>query len=1481
MAQSCVMKPCVKNSKGDIVESRLFNDLLSYLPSRSEATKYYNLARNKEFLAQIEGNVKFDENGEITIEDLIREAHISIDKSKLQQSLQDEVGTQVQDYQDSIRRVISFNKNHSFKESYMAILEETEGKFTVKIVENTLENLEALKKTIEGQELKNRLIFRLAEAGVDVSFIEENYSRYSTINATQNANGLYQLIEFYKYGTTPELAEEAGHFIVGAMTGTPLMERLEKLLTTQVQKEVLGEELNTRFLGHNPKREVAGMLVGRQLATDVETTSTIGKLINRIITAARKIIAKINHDQIKLAKIEAEQIARQMAEDFAYGKLDSSVEKAIQEKETYYHKEFSKQVQCLQQITGKLASLAIELKTIDRDAAAEVDRWITEIESKSQGVESMDLFADNIAAVGIATAIKMIAEFATSDIFQNLAVKVDGLNQEEFMQLLPENAAKLRMYGKFLQYCQLIAEEGKKALKTNPNLYHHAIDYSQAVPEHLNMHKNVNVILDIVTNHRNIENYYNCERLLFTRVCEMFYGAKYINRATRMLWGNKKFEAINPQQYELEEAITHMFADDSIVASFLGTMANSNNFAAQIFDKVLKQANFESQKQTGKLYGKLKAWEDKWITSGKVNSRDLFEIDKDGKLTGNILDYTYITPGQHLLFSSKPTILDWSTYEQDYESQVEEWERQFEEEHPEMLQKAPYIRKLAFANYIKPLKAKWHRVHSKWDQARNCYRPNDEYIDPSNPLGGHRYISTRQSLSKDQADALAEYFVIKQQLDELTGSGMPRHRAPQIRGAMANTVGNYHYEGNSGIKSLGKAIKDKVIEAFCLIPEDVDAQAAGMYKVRHKDEGTLFDLSQRTRSIPLFGIHKITDTSRLSTDLVHSTLAYGAMAYNYTAMSYTANALEVGMEYIENKSEEANNPNWWGSTLWSKISGHKYRPSIGRLRNYLDRYIYGIGLPNIMYKNLCISKLVPAMSRLASLVYLAGNVPGGIVNLSTGTIEMLKEAASNEFFSLKDLGKAWKTIIGSSIGIAEDFVTAEDMSKVNLFIRHFDLINDNDRFFAERYSKGIRMLSNFYEFGIMAPYKTGEYLMQALPYIAMAQRYTLYDSTGKVTTLWDAYKIADDKVTLQLAGPLFKSKEDVARYNELLPLKEIASNALSTKMLWERIESNPELVKFFEDKGLGKRSSLDALSRAVKQEFEKLEFDETQESEFNTKAREVANRMHGVYNKMDKTMAHRDLIGSMFLTMKGYALGLIQRRFGGISNMFKGTEAQEHLGYSVALGGETEGTITTMFKIAMNQRSWEDASLFFQALAFPWMKGFESAMQKRGYSVTQAKNAKRNWGDLFFIGILALIQWLTKPMGNDDDDDDDLIDGHMYYLSMRLLQEQSAYNLPGSMMSEATSLFDAIPAGFSIMRDFWTLGNLMRGDLFYDYYEDEEDPDIRKFFYQKNIPGKAYEGDAKWKTKSLNMIPYVRSIYWAEHPYSAAKNYMYVRESKK
>ena len=240
MGKRCVLNPCIRNPKGEIVESKLFQGLLSYLPSRSEAVKYYGLSKNEGFLASIENEITFDENGEMSLEDLIREAKIDIEQAKLLEKLQKEVGKEVWDFQNAIRKVVQFNKNHPFKNTYMASLAEENGKYTVKIVENNEGNLNHLKSTIANQELKNRLIYRLAEAGVDVSFIEENESRYSTANAVKNSNGLYQLINFYKYGTTPDLAEEAGHFIVGAMNDSPLVERLLNLLTPEVQKEILG-----------------------------------------------------------------------------------------------------------------------------------------------------------------------------------------------------------------------------------------------------------------------------------------------------------------------------------------------------------------------------------------------------------------------------------------------------------------------------------------------------------------------------------------------------------------------------------------------------------------------------------------------------------------------------------------------------------------------------------------------------------------------------------------------------------------------------------------------------------------------------------------------------------------------------------------------------------------------------------------------------------------------------------------------------------------------------------------------------------------------------------------------------------------------------------------------------------------------------------------------------------------------------------------
>ena len=45
MGKSCAIIPRVRNSKGEKVDSKLFKDLLSFLPSRAEARKVYLITK--------------------------------------------------------------------------------------------------------------------------------------------------------------------------------------------------------------------------------------------------------------------------------------------------------------------------------------------------------------------------------------------------------------------------------------------------------------------------------------------------------------------------------------------------------------------------------------------------------------------------------------------------------------------------------------------------------------------------------------------------------------------------------------------------------------------------------------------------------------------------------------------------------------------------------------------------------------------------------------------------------------------------------------------------------------------------------------------------------------------------------------------------------------------------------------------------------------------------------------------------------------------------------------------------------------------------------------------------------------------------------------------------------------------------------------------------------------------------------------------
>ena len=125
MSKSCTILAHVRNSNGEIVESRLFNDLLHYTSNNRELAKeYYAVGTNEEFLSKVRDSDDFqtDENGEITFKSLRKLSNMDLETDKVIQVLNQDIGTGEYAYEDALKRVQEFNGNNSWSDKMQATM---------------------------------------------------------------------------------------------------------------------------------------------------------------------------------------------------------------------------------------------------------------------------------------------------------------------------------------------------------------------------------------------------------------------------------------------------------------------------------------------------------------------------------------------------------------------------------------------------------------------------------------------------------------------------------------------------------------------------------------------------------------------------------------------------------------------------------------------------------------------------------------------------------------------------------------------------------------------------------------------------------------------------------------------------------------------------------------------------------------------------------------------------------------------------------------------------------------------------------------------------------------------------------------------------------------------------------------------------------------------------------------------------------------
>lgn len=1544
MGESCAVRTYVRNPKGEMVESKLFNDLLSYLP-RSSAKEYYAVGTDRDFLDSVRNKAKFDENGEITFNSLRKLAKIDVKEEQVIDKLNKEIGAGTMTYDKAVLKIKEFNSKNSYNDDFMAVMTYNNGQYDVRIERNTPERHAELNKVAEKQEIINKLVSNLRAKGVDVTFLTEGKGgRYSVENAEKTAEGLYSLIQVaHGEDVDVTLAEEAGHFAVGALGKNPLVDRLMKLLDEKTQREILGDEYNSKNLSDNPRREVAGMLVGQALHDKLENRTPWQKIAHRISNIAKSVFARLSGNEVQVALIEARKTARDIASGFLSDNFQGNVETALTYRETLYSNTLPYNVRVFKNMVEVLGGLSKELKAVSSDKlASTIEAYIGQaVNGRDDILNHPGVDPSLIAFNGMCQALVDISDLiGPNREIDNLIESVDFSNPADFYSRMAEHGNSLRQARVFIRNAMLIASILQEAVDANDNklvipagLTLNNVMFKDVVGNMVTidfrkMLSTLNTTLQIM-NSRLLSK----ENAFFLRFCEDIYGSSYIDTSAQIVWKNKRIALQEAKRTDLSELLVHLEDDIDVFHRYLGSMSNNPDIIGQIADKSVKAVNKIADDQTIQYQDKLRQLQDEFEKKFGKDTSIIFEKDSEGNWTGNFItapnDEIRDAFGQRIAVNYG----EWEKARSEFRRQFEE---DFKKRHPNWESMTGYTRGMMFSEEYDKAYKEWNKKNStpiveKDDMGftiRTEWHPNAKYKSDQydNLIKSYPGIETW----------LGEMMEIKKELDSRLSPGATHlWRVPQFKGTFSNRLANKRNLMSRG-KAMKLSIRDSILETFCESSEDTDyGDNTTLNSPYDNLLGTPMDYEQeKVNRVPVFGINKLEDMSQLSTDIFHSMLSYASMANSYQALNSVVDALEIGREALNSRTVK-------GKSGKRERDLEKHTRAYTRYTKFLDKQVYGISAThwgftiktgykrneygqyvdkdgNVIrrwgnkdfknqavpvYRKVLLNKMIQALTKWGTYRFLGGNVLGGAVNTGTGFIEEFKEAASSDEFDLKDLYWAHKYYWKSLPSNWTHATSLQKNDEISLWIRYFNVRGDNREKFRSRYNRK-SFIRRACESGVYLPYSSGDHYMQSLSYLALAHKTRLYGVNGTRTNLFNAYErneisrakrkigkleLGDkfDKVSYEMKfkGALFASstgaqgitskslneKEvflknlgDLGKYRMLENLLSQVERNISSPLLPVSLSTEQQDYLNANNLGLG---DLYELQTKVQKDIFDIIWTADDETEYMDKAREINNRMHGIYNNQDKTAFHQQWYTNAFLAMKGYALGMMERRY-----------SNAH--HSIALGTDVEGSLNTMSKLWFSVFSKDVSTTFGNAVGATLLAPFalrkdsklRQKLKNAGFSDFQISNMKRNWMDYFVMGLLYMMRMLCSEPPKDEREEDyvpDQTEGLCYYFMSRWLREQEAFNMPWGVMTESHSLLNLVPVGGAALWDLGKFGYEVGGAQI-------ADEDNTNFFYGKNDPNGKYEkGEAKWKNHALGMVPYVKSWYNFNNPYEAWKSYEY------
>lgn len=1336
MSRNCAIIPQVRNNKDQIVDSRLFKDLLAYTGNnRAETTRLYLITKSSEFIKDWNPRLTLDENNEPTLRSLLQKTNFSdiIPESKVLERLNREIGyykrgmdrpalwvNNDENYQKLLQKVISFNQTSDFRDDYVAKIikiQDTESPrifIGVKVEKrNRLNSIDA-DKMVYNANLNSRLRDILVANGIAVGALTDLEKRMGINGVTDfdvartAANGMIEMIRLAN-GIEGEkaLPEEFAHFAIEAMGESPLINRLiNNLSSSGLIGEILGDEYetyNTLYKGDTAKlaKEAAGKLLAKHLLKSEPIGQKPYKnLLERVISAIKSFFKTINVNQIQKAIYEADKDFGRLARDILNGRMDEEISiDNIKSSDLFYqtNERIQRDRKVLQNIiNNELKRLKIYEKRnpnsqFSTNQRLLIDRLEMELYDNNE-IEGIYSFLDN--------ALEEL---------QKVSYRLELLRDTPATNV-NERASVLRDVRNYMYSYKNIIEDIRKALVDEERYDDNR--YGQRVRVLLN--DTSNLLGDLFVKYNSVS------MPLFVDFIKPFVGENIM-----IPFGKFKGKVI-----KAEDLVKMADKDISFFDRWLDSMADSSDYMLKVMDQAVKKSKEQARSRTIDVMKQLQAATIKLEKAGIKNTDWMFERDSKGNLSGN-----YISEINQALFKEK----------------VREMFKSLNEKYGK--------------NPVGENAEKYKKERQAWFDA-NMEIVNGKKVPKMSIYGNKQY----QRLNAAQKEYYDTVMNIKSQLDSyLPEKYTTLTNAVKIRKDLLERV-----KSSDGVRSGAKQIWKSIKDEFIRRTDDVD----------FGDRATVKDFEgNEVQTLPIYftKLKEGESANDLSTDIVSTLTAYAAMANDFDEMNKVIDVLELGRDLLRERQviqTQGGKPlvekfKAVGRKVESKLTkeGEATR-FVQRLNDFFEMQVYGRYMADegtFGKTNIDKGKVANFVNRVTSMNNLALNVLSGISNIATGKVMMRIESFAGEFFNEKNTITADR-IYGQSLpAYLAEIGNRVKTSKLALWDELFNVMQEYEQDVREvNFDRKTWFSRMFGTSTLFFMNNAGEHWMQNRTSLALADAYKMKAPNGKIVSLWDAMEVV----------PIDKNNK---KLGAKLQLKQGYKKADGSDF------TQDDIIKF------SRRSAA------------------------------INQRMHGIYNKADRSAVQRLAIGRMGMMFRKWIKPSLNRRFKSAS-------------YNYDLDAWTEGYYRTSGRFLLQLARDLRETQFNIAARWNELTSTEKANIKRALTETGHF--------LAVMAIIGLIEW------SDDKDRPWLV--RMTKYQMRRLYTELGAMIPGkSMISEGLKIIKSPAAGVNTIENILDLTKL-----------------LNPWNYTDEIQSGRYEGHSTAYKSFFEspVIPMNRTIYRGLHP---------------